>query len=53
MLNHIGESAAARRLQSSIEWVYAEGKHVTPDVGGMASTTEFTDAVIRQIEKGA
>lgn len=50
MLAHLGENEAARRLQSAIEWVYAEGKHLTPDVGGAASTTEFTEAVIRQIE---
>jgi isocitrate dehydrogenase (NAD+) len=51
MLSHFGEGEAARRLQSAIEWVYAEGRHVTPDVGGSASTTEFTDAVIRRLTK--
>ncbi len=52
MLNHIGEADAAHRLQSAIEWVYAEGKHLTPDVGGRGSTGEFTDAVVRRIENG-
>ncbi|HOK46731.1 MAG TPA: isocitrate/isopropylmalate family dehydrogenase [Bryobacteraceae bacterium] len=52
MLAHLGETEAARRLQSAIEWVYAEGKYLTPDVGGTAGTAEFTDAVIRQIQKG-
>jgi isocitrate dehydrogenase (NAD+) len=52
MLSHMGEGEAAHRLQSAIEWVYAEGKHLTPDVGGAATTTDFTDAVIRRIEKG-
>ena len=51
MLVHIGEGEAARRLQSSIEWVYAEGRHLTPDVGGSASTAEFTEAVIRGLAK--
>jgi isocitrate dehydrogenase (NAD+) len=51
MLSHIGEGEAAHRLQSSIEWVYAEGRHLTPDVGGSATTAEFTDAVIRKVTK--
>ena len=51
MLSHLGEDGAARRLQSAVEWVYAEGRHLTPDVGGQASTAQFTDAVVRQVEK--
>jgi isocitrate dehydrogenase (NAD+) len=46
MLIHLGEKDAARRLQNAIERVYADGKTVTPDIGGSASTTQFTDAVI-------
>ena len=42
---------ADHRLQFAIEWVYAEGRHLTPDVGGSASTAEFTDAVIRRLTK--
>jgi isocitrate/isopropylmalate dehydrogenase len=34
-------------LQSAIEKVYKDHTHLTRDVGGTASTTEFTDAVIR------
>jgi isocitrate dehydrogenase (NAD+) len=49
MLNHIGEREAAVRLQGAIERVYAEGRHLTRDVGGTASTTEFTGAVIAAI----
>jgi isocitrate dehydrogenase (NAD+) len=49
MLLHLGEEAAARRLQRAIEDVYAEGKHLTRDVGGQASTREFTDAVIDRL----
>jgi isocitrate/isopropylmalate dehydrogenase len=33
--------------------VYAEKKHTTGDVGGHASTEEFTDAVIQKMGKGA
>jgi isocitrate dehydrogenase (NAD+) len=46
MLAHLGEREASRRLQGAIESVYAAGKHLTVDVGGKASTAEFTDAVI-------
>jgi len=49
MLNHLGEADAARRLQAAIERVYAEGKKLTADVGGGASTAAFTDAVIAKI----
>ena len=50
MLGHLGEREAAARFQSAIEQVYAEGRHLTGDVGGTASTAEFTDAVIRQMQ---
>jgi isocitrate dehydrogenase (NAD+) len=49
MLDHIGERDAAARLQNAIHGAYAEGKHLTGDVGGTASTTEFTDAVIAKL----
>ncbi len=50
MLAHLGEPDAAKRLQAAVEWVYAEGRHLTPDVGGTGSTTTFTDAVVRRLE---
>jgi isocitrate dehydrogenase (NAD+) len=50
MLAHLGERDAARGLQAAIEKVYAEGHHLTGDVGGSAGTAEFTEAVIRAIE---
>jgi isocitrate dehydrogenase (NAD+) len=46
MLAHIGERAAAERLQRAVERVYADGRHLTRDVGGAAGTAEFTNAVI-------
>ncbi len=46
MLRHLGEQDAAARLESAIEAVYAKGERVTGDIGGNASTREFTDAVI-------
>jgi isocitrate dehydrogenase (NAD+) len=52
LLTHVGENEAAHKLQSSIETVYREGKHLTGDVGGSASTEEFTEAVIKTIKEG-
>src|SRR5947209_2393724 len=45
MLTHLGEREAAGKLRRAIETVYAQPDHLTPAVGGQASTTEFTDAV--------
>ena len=46
MLLYLGERDAANRLQNAISKVYAEGKTVTADIGGKATTDQFTDAVI-------
>jgi isocitrate dehydrogenase (NAD+) len=46
MLLHLKETAAAKRLQASIEKVYAAKRCLTPDVGGNAGTAAFTAAVI-------
>ncbi len=49
MLDHIGEPAAARRIESALHGVYREGKTLTRDVGGTATTLEFTSAIIRAL----
>src|SRR5437588_9099362 len=46
MLDHLGERPAARRIEAALHKVYREGKHSTRDLGGKATTQEFTDAVI-------
>jgi isocitrate dehydrogenase (NAD+) len=46
LLVHLKEQAAANRLRSAVEGVYAGRRHLTKDVGGSAGTREFTDAVI-------
>ena len=45
MLQHLGESAAADRLTAAFESVLAAGVR-TRDLGGQASTAEFTNAVL-------
>jgi isocitrate dehydrogenase (NAD+) len=49
MLAHLGEREASANLQKAIYQVYAEAKHLTGDVGGKSSTTEFTDAIIQHL----
>jgi len=51
MLEHLGELQAARRIDDALHRVYREGKHLTRDVGGKATTEEFTSAVIAAMKK--
>jgi isocitrate dehydrogenase (NAD+) len=53
MLDHLGERPAARRIEAALEKVYREGKHATRDLGGKATTQEFTDAVISALPVAA
>ena len=46
MLRHVGEREAAARIEGALHLVYRQGKVLTRDVGGTASTAEFTAAVI-------
>jgi tartrate dehydrogenase/decarboxylase / D-malate dehydrogenase len=49
MLDFLGEAKAAAALMAAIERVCAEGKVLTPDLGGGARTTQVTDAVLAQL----
>jgi isocitrate dehydrogenase (NAD+) len=51
MLDHIGERAPAERIRTALSNVLTAGRVRTHDLGGTASTTEFTDAICREIEK--
>lgn len=46
MLDWLGLTEEARRLEGALNKVYGEGKVRTGDLGGGATTREFTDAVI-------
>jgi len=46
MLHHLGEDVLANRIEKAIHRVYREGRRLTRDVGGSASTEDFTSAVI-------
>ena len=46
MLDHLKETLAARKIEAALHRVYRQGKALTRDVGGKATTAEFTQAVI-------
>jgi isocitrate dehydrogenase (NAD+) len=50
MLEHIGETAAAERIRAALTRVLASGQVRTRDLGGSASTTDFTGAICREID---
>ena len=49
MLEFLGEADASQALMTAIEAVTAEGKVLTPDLGGHARTREFTDTVLAKL----
>jgi tartrate dehydrogenase/decarboxylase/D-malate dehydrogenase len=51
MLDHLGRPDAARALMEALEAALAAGTR-TRDLGGTASTTEFTDAVLAECTRG-
>ena len=53
MLRHIGEADAADRVQRALERVLGEASLRTRDLGGTATTSEFTAAVCAAIDQGA
>jgi isocitrate dehydrogenase (NAD+) len=50
MLDHIGEREAAGRIRGALGRVLGGGATRTRDLGGTATTTEFTEAVCREIQ---
>jgi isocitrate dehydrogenase (NAD+) len=50
LLRHIGEQAAAERVEGAIRDVIAEGRTTTYDLGGSAGTSEFADAIVARLE---
>ena len=52
MLRHLLENAAADRIERAVHKVLSESTVRTRDLGGSATTSEFTDAIVREIEAG-
>lgn len=49
LLRHVGESAAAIAIEEALYAVYAEGTHLTSDLGGSSSTSQFTNQLVSHI----
>lgn len=49
MLDYLGESESARKIEKIIVDVIQEGKTVTPDLGGTASTQEMAEYIASKI----
>jgi isocitrate dehydrogenase (NAD+) len=52
MLDHIGERQRSDRIRAALVRVLGDGRVRTRDLGGTASTTEFTEAICKEVEKG-
>jgi isocitrate dehydrogenase (NAD+) len=50
MLRDLGEGPAADRIVAAVEGVLTEGTVRTPDIGGTATTTQFTDAIVARLK---
>jgi isocitrate dehydrogenase (NAD+) len=46
MLRHIGETSAADRIEAALNKVLQKRETITRDLGGKATTSEFTEALI-------
>lgn len=51
LLDRIGEATAAARVRQAVRAVVAERAAITYDLGGHATTTEMTDAVIAALDR--
>jgi isocitrate dehydrogenase (NAD+) len=49
MLDYLNETTAAKRIDAALRKVYRDGRSLTRDVGGSASTAQFTQAVIEAL----
>ena len=49
MLDHLGDSGRATRIRRALEETVREGKTITRDLGGTATTEQFTDALIAKL----
>ena len=51
MVRHLGHDKPATEIEKSVHKVLADGKIVTPDLGGDASTSEVGNAIINNLDK--
>ncbi|WP_234783598.1 isocitrate/isopropylmalate family dehydrogenase, partial [Mycolicibacterium celeriflavum] len=53
MLEHLGHEAAARDVMAAVESTLAAPESRTGDIGGRASTSEVTDALVEHLSQRA
>jgi len=51
MLDYINESKAAETIRQALDTILSDPSNFTKDLGGKASTKDFTESVIEQIKK--
>lgn len=51
MLNYIGENEASKNIENALFEVLQEGKKLTKDLGGNATTQEFKEEIIKKLAK--
>jgi isocitrate dehydrogenase (NAD+) len=50
LLDHIGQRAAARRVEAAVEQTLANGRGLTRDLGGQGNTRGLTDQIIANLD---
>src|SRR5688572_5292626 len=51
LLRHVGEAAAADRIESALTQALREGRYVTADLGGSAGTRAMAAAIVEKLQK--
>ncbi|WWD18554.1 hypothetical protein CI109_103007 [Kwoniella shandongensis] len=49
LLSSLGYIEPAAKINAAVDAVLAEGKYLTPDLGGKSSTTDVTDAILKRL----
>ncbi|GIV62303.1 MAG: isocitrate dehydrogenase [Rhodothermaceae bacterium] len=51
MLRHLGEHAAADAVRDALYETFREGRYLTADLGGSATTSQFTEVVAERVRQ--
>ena len=49
MLEYLGQNDVAGKIRKAVDEVLNEGKYLTPDLHGNATTEEYCDAIIAKL----
>jgi isocitrate dehydrogenase (NAD+) len=52
LLDHIGQTVAGNRIREGVSALLSEGTHLTPDMGGTATTAELAQRIGHHMEHG-